>query len=76
MKKETIDEIIEKMVGTHEAEAIIFYIEGLIDELKNIDTIQDEIELKGRQITKKELEKVIFKLSLEKKDKKIKSEYN
>lgn len=76
MTKEIIDDIIEKMVGTNEGEAIVFYLEGLIDELKNIDTITDEIELKGRQITKKELEKVIFKLSNKREPKKSRSDYN
>lgn len=76
MTKEIIDDIIEKMVGTNEGEALVFYLEGLIDELKNIDTITDEIELKGRQITKKELEKVIFKLSNKREPKKSRSDYN
>jgi hypothetical protein len=76
MKKEIIDDIIEKMVGTQEGEAMILYLQGLIEELKNIDTIRDEIELKGRQITKTELEKIIFKLSNKKEDKKVKIDYN
>jgi hypothetical protein len=76
MKKEIIDDIIEKMVGTQEGEAMILYLQGLIEELKNIDTIRDEIELKGRQITKTELEKIIFKLSNKKEDKKVKIYYN
>ena len=76
MKKEIIGDIIEKMVGTQEGEAMILYLQGLIEELKNIDTIRDEIELKGRQITKTELEKIIFKLSNKKEDKKVKIDYN
>ena len=55
---------------------MILYLQGLIEELKNIDTIRDEIELKGRQITKTELEKIIFKLSNKKEDKKVKIDYN